>query len=176
MRESRWRSGMRGKWFFIETAGLFAADQILKTYVEQNLDKKEERKLAGPVVLRRVHNKGMCMGILSEKQTAVRYLSLAVAGIVTVFQAVVSFRRKGFWKKQGLALMSAGAWSNTFDRFARGHVIDYAGFDVKDPEASKITYNLGDFFIAAGAVILSLCSLFSSSKREKKEEPSVKDE
>ena len=167
---------MRGKWFFIETAGLFAADQILKTYVEQNLDKKEERKLAGPVVLRRVHNKGMCMGILSEKQTAVRYLSLAVAGIVTVFQAVVSFRRKGFWKKQGLALMSAGAWSNTFDRFARGHVIDYAGFDVKDPEASKITYNLGDFFIAAGAVILSLCSLFSSSKRVKKEEPSVKDE
>ena len=28
------------KWFFIETAGLFAADQLLKTYAEQNLDKK----------------------------------------------------------------------------------------------------------------------------------------
>lgn len=156
---------MKGKWFFIETAGLFAADQILKTYVEQNLDKKEERELAGPVVLRRVHNRGMCMGILSEKQTAVRYLSLAAAGIVTAFQAVASFRRKGFWKKQGIALMSAGAWSNTFDRFARGHVIDYVGFDVKDPETAKITYNLGDFFIAAGAAILSLCSLFSLSKK-----------
>lgn len=161
---------MKRKWFFIETAGLFAADQLLKTYAEQNLDKKEERKLAGPLVLRRVHNKGMCLGILSEKQTAVQYLSLAATGIVTVFQAVVSFRRKGFWKKQGLGLMSAGAWSNTFDRFARGYVIDYVGFDVKDPKAAKITYNLGDFFIAAGAAILSLYSLFSPSKKKEKVE------
>ena len=152
---------MNRKWFLIETAGLFAADQLLKTYAEQNLDKKEERKLAGPVVLRRVHNKGMCLGILSEKQTVVRYLSLAAAGIVTVCQAVASFGRKGFWKKQGLALMSAGAWSNTFDRFARGCVVDYVGFKVKDPKIAEITYNLGDFFIAAGAVILSLCSVFS---------------
>ena len=133
------------------------------------LTKKEERKLAGPVVLRRVHNKGMCLGILSEKQTVVRYLSLAAAGIVTVCQAVASFGRKGFWKKQGLALMSAGAWSNTFDRFARGCVVDYVGFKVKDPEIAEITYNLGDFFIAAGAVVLSLCSLFSSSKKKKEE-------
>ena len=63
--------------------------------------------------------------------------------------------------------MSAGAWSNTFDRLARGYVIDYVGFDVKDPKAAKITYNLGDFFIAAGAVILSLCSLFSYKKEER---------
>lgn len=158
---------MNRKWFLIETAGLFAADQLLKTYAEQNLDKKEERKLAGPVVLRRVHNKGMCLGILSEKQTVVRYLSLAAAGIVTVCQAVASFGRKGFWKKQGLALMSAGAWSNTFDRFARGCVVDYVGFKVKNPKIAEITYNLGDFFIAAGAVILSLCSVFSPSNKKK---------
>ena len=60
--------GMKKKWFLIGTAGLFAADQILKTYAEQNLDKKEERKLAGPVVLRRVHNKGMCFGLLSDRR------------------------------------------------------------------------------------------------------------
>lgn len=158
---------MNRKWFLIKTAGLFAADQLLKTYAEQNLEKNTERKLAGPLVLRRVHNKGMCMGLLSENQTAVRYLSLAAAGIVTVCQAVVLFRRKGFWKRQGFALMSAGAWSNTFDRFARGHVVDYIGFDVKEQKIAKVTYNLGDFFIAAGAVILSLCSVFSPSKKKK---------
>lgn len=158
---------MNRKWFLIETAGLFAADQLLKTYAEQNLDKKEERKLAGPVVLRRVHNKGLCLGLLSGNQTVVRYLSLAAAGIVSVCQAAALFVRKGFWKKLGLALMSAGAWSNTFDRFARGCVVDYAGFKVKDPEIAKVTYNLGDFFIAAGAVILSLCSVFSPSNKKK---------
>lgn len=158
---------MNRKWFLIETAGLFAADQLLKTYAEQNLDKKEERKLAGPVVLRRVHNKGLCLGLLSGNQTVVRYLSLAAAGIVSVCQAAALFVRKGFWKKRGLALMSAGAWSNTFDRFARGCVVDYVGFKVKDPEIAKVTYNLGDFFIAAGTVILSLCSVFSPSNKKK---------
>ena len=102
---------MSRKWSLIETAGLFAADQLFKTYAEQNLDKKEERKLAGALVLRRVHNKGLCMGLLSENQTAVKWLSLAASGIVTVCQAIVSFRRKGFWQKKGLALMTAGAWS-----------------------------------------------------------------
>ena len=70
---------MKRKWFLIETAGLFAADQLLKTYAEQNLDKKEERRLAGPAVLRRVHNKGMCMGVLDKKPAAVQGLSLAAA-------------------------------------------------------------------------------------------------
>ena len=109
------------------------------------------------------------MGILSENQTAVRYLSLAASGIVTVCQAIASLRRKGFWKKKGLALMAAGAWSNTFDRFARGCVVDYIGLAVKKLKIAKITYNLGDCFIAAGAVVLSLYSVLSSSKKKKEE-------
>lgn len=162
---------MNRKWFLIETAGLFAADQLLKIYAEHNLDKAEERKLAGPLVLRRVYNKGMCMGVLSKNQTAVRYLSLAAAGIITVCQTAVLFCTKGFWKKQGLTLMSSGAWSNTFDRFVRGSVVDYVGFNVKDHEIAKITYNLGDFFLAAGAAFLSLCSVFSPrDKKQRKRE------
>ena len=41
-------------------AALFAADQILKSYAEQNLEKGEERPLTDRIVLRRVHNKGIC--------------------------------------------------------------------------------------------------------------------
>lgn len=149
---------MKRKWFLIGTAGLFAADQLLKMYAEQSLDKKEERKLAGPVVLRRVHNKGMCFGLLSDRPEIVKILSLAVSGGVAGRQAVCLFQKKGFWKKVALTLLNAGAWSNTFDRFARGYVVDYIGFSCKHPEAAKITYNLGDFFIAAGTVLLSLCS------------------
>lgn len=158
---------MNRKWALIGTAGLFAADQILKSYAEQELDKKEERKLAGPVVIRRVDNEGLCMGLFSEYGTAVKYLSLAAAGIVTVYQGILLAGRRGFWKKAGSALMSAGAWSNTFDRFMRGHVVDYIGFDVKDKKIAKVTYNLGDFFLAAGALILSVCSVFSPVKKKR---------
>ena len=157
---------MKRKWFLIETAGLFAADQLLKTYAEQNLDKNEERRLAGPAVLRRVHNKGMCMGVLDKKPAAVQGLSLAAAVIVTAGQAVSLIHRKGFWKKSGFCLLAAGAWSNTFDRFVRGYVVDYIGFSVENDKAAKITYNLGDFFIAAGAGLLTACAVLRPSKKK----------
>lgn len=50
--------------------------------------------------------------------------------------------------------MTAGAWSNTFDRWIRGYVIDYVGFKTKWEKITRITYNLGDFFPAAGAVLM----------------------
>ena len=71
---------MKRRWFLFGTAGLFTVDQFLKSYVEQNLDKNEERKLAGPVVMRRVSNRGMCCGLLSERRGIVRTLSLTAAG------------------------------------------------------------------------------------------------
>nr|WP_294493126.1 signal peptidase II [uncultured Mediterraneibacter sp.] len=159
---------MKRRWFIFGTAGLFTADQLLKTYVEQNLDKKEERKIAGPFVLRRIGNEGMCLGLLSEKPEIVRILALSAAGAVTLFQGAALMRRKGFWKRKGLCLLSAGAWSNTFDRFARGYVVDYIGLSLKDSKLAKLTFNLGDIFLAAGALVLSVQSIFSSSREKKR--------
>lgn len=65
----------------------------------------------------------------------------------------------------GLTLISAGAWSNTFDRFARGYAADYIGFSIKNPKLGKITYNAGDFFIASGAVILAAEALFTAPEK-----------
>lgn len=165
---------MKRRWFLFGTAGLFTVDQFLKSYVEQNLDKDEERKLAGPVVMRRVSNRGMCCGLLSERRGIVRTLSLTAAGVVTALQAASLLREKGFWKKKALCLLSAGAWSNTFDRFTRGYVVDYIGFQQQDSKLSKLTYNLGDFLIASGALLLSLQSAgssFSSGRKKERRAP-----
>lgn len=156
---------MKRRWYAAQTAVLFTADQIMKSYAEQDLDKNEERKLPGPLRLRRIENKGMCMGALADHPASVRLISAAASVTVTLFQIVCIIKKKGFWKKTGLGLLSAGAWSNTFDRFVRGYVVDYVGLDVKNPRIARITYNLGDFFIAAGAMILSVCSVFSPCKK-----------
>lgn len=157
------------KWSLIGTAGLFAADQLVKTYAEQSLDEKEEKELRGSLILRRVHNTGMCMELLSDRPAAVRGLSAAASCAVTLFQIASVARRRGFLKKAGYTLMSAGAWSNTFDRFVRGHVVDYLGFSLKDPKLAKITYNLADFYIAGGAAATAAASLFRPEKRKKDE-------
>lgn len=159
---------MKKSWFLCETGVLFAADQILKSYTEQNLDKGEEKELAGPIVLRRVSNTGMCLNLLSGSPKIVRAFSLAAAGFVSFFYILALFRKKEFWKKKALSLVTAGAWSNTFDRFVRGHVTDYIGFKMGGKKLSSITYNLADFFIAAGALLLSAISLADSGKEKVK--------
>ena len=74
-------------------------------------------------------------------------------------------RKKGSkLKKIGLSLMTAGAWSNTFDRWLRGYVIDYIGFENKNKKIEKITWNLGDFFLISGGIIVSLGSLLHKKK------------
>ena len=137
----------------------------MKAYAEQNLDKTEERKLTEKVVLRRVNNHGMCLNLFSDRPGLVRILSAAAAGTVTVLQVISLMRKKGFWKKTALSFLSAGAWSNTFDRFARGYVVDYIGFKFGNEKVSRITYNLGDFFIGAGAAVLSLAGLFEAKEK-----------
>ena len=107
----------------------------------------------------------MCLNLLSDRPGVVRILSAAAAGTVTVLQVVALMRKKGFWKKTALSFLSAGAWSNTFDRFARGYVVDYIGFKFGNEKVSRITYNLGDFFIGAGAAVLSLAGLFEPKEK-----------
>ena len=160
---------MKKRWFLCGTGILFAADQILKSYTEQNMDKGEEKPLTEHVVLRRVSNPGMCLNLLADKPGIVKWLSLAAAGTVSFLYALALFRKKGFWKKKALSLMTAGAWSNTFDRFARGHVADYIGFKCKNKKLSSITYNLADFFIAAGAAFLSVIFLAGTKEKSGKD-------
>ena len=171
---------MKRRWYLLGSAGLCAGDQILKSLTEKNQDEKEERKLAGPVVLRRVSNKGMCLGLLSGQPETVRILSLAASAAVTISAGAALLFRKGFLKKAGSCLAAAGAWSNTADRFIRGHVVDYIGFRsntadrfirghvvdyigfrLKNKKLAALTYNLADFYIAAGAFFMVLDSIRS---------------
>ena len=152
---------MKRRWYLLGSAGLCAGDQILKSLTEKKQDEKEERKLAGPVVLRRVSNKGMCLGLLSGQPETVRILSLAASAAVTVSAGAALLFRKGFLKKAGSCLAAAGAWSNTADRFIRGHVVDYIGFRLKKKKLAALTYNLADFYIAAGAFFMVLDSIRS---------------
>ena len=152
---------MKRRWYLLGSAGMCAGDQILKSLTEKKQDEKEERKLAGPVVLRRVSNKGMCLGLLSGQPETVRILSLAASAAVTISAGAALLFRKGFLKKAGSCLAAAGAWSNTADRFIRGHVVDYIGLRLKNKKLAALTYNLADFYIVAGAFFMVLDSIRS---------------
>lgn len=148
------------------TLCLILTDIGLKSFVEGYMRRGEERSLCdGKVVIRKVYNKGMCLNLLEEKPEFVKITSAYTTVLLTIYQLLALIRKVCPVKKAGLSLMTAGAWSNTFDRWIRGYVIDYIGFQTKNEKLAKITYNLGDFCIAAGGILVMIASLFGGRKK-----------
>lgn len=80
------------------------------------------------------------------------------AGIL-IWDVLVFLKKGNFPRKLGLTLLSAGAASNSFDRMARGKVIDYIGIRSKKRFLARITANLGDLYIACGGILVMLTDL-----------------
>lgn len=64
--------------------------------------------------------------------------------------------------------MTAGAWSNTFDRWIRGYVIDYAAVNCRNKKLSQITFNLGDILIGAGGIFVVFAAVIAQIRGKKK--------
>ena len=125
------------------TLSLALIDIAIKSYVEGYMNKGEERTAckgrirSGKYIIRDVpycsRPSGLREGILCHRDDAAYDLSVHYTG-----------QKETLPEKAGLSLMTAGAWSNTFDRWIRGYVIDYVGFKTKWEKITRITYNLGE--------------------------------
>lgn len=140
---------------------LCVTDLHLKSYIETNFRKSEEKKIfGGRIIVRKVHNRGMAMNRGESHPKIVKLLS-AVVTIVLAIYYLFLLRKKGDWLcKTGTALAIAGGVSNSYDRFVRKYVVDYFGFCTKWKKLEKITFNLGDLFIFLGGSFLVLSEIW----------------
>ena len=91
-----------------------------------------------------------------KKQGVVALISLLLTLFMTVvFLATFSFRGNSTLKA-GLALLLGGAYSNTYDRLTRRYVVDYVSFPVKNQRFRRIVFNISDFCILIGALLMTL--------------------
>lgn len=163
--------------YIMTLVSLFAADSMIKYRIEK--EKKTGREtpcLNGKIVIKKYHNKGAMLNIGNQNQHFVAILSLVFSAFVTgIF--VVTFGMKG--KKllnTGLALILGGAYSNTYDRLRRKYVVDYLSFHINTDKINNklrkklaqqfnaIVYNISDFGIILGSMML-VCSTFLSSAK-----------
>lgn len=148
------------------TISLALTDIAIKSTIEGYMTCKEERTVCkGNVILRKVYNRGFSFQLLEKKDEIVKYGTAGVTMLLTIWQLVTLMRKKQRCRKVGLSLMTAGAWSNTFDRWFRGYVIDYAGIQTKWKKVTDITFNLADLLIAVGGVLVMISSLFQKKKQ-----------
>ena len=156
---------MKGLFGIGTVLGLTVFDLAVKSEIEQKLKLGEERTISNTnVVVRNVHNEGLCLGTCRKNPKFVKISSLVVTGILSIYHLISLRQKTEIMKKIGISFVLGGAWSNTIDRWVHGYVVDYIGFSMKNEKISRITYNLGDFFIMIGSIILLFRELFKKQE------------
>ena len=102
------------------------------------------------------------MNFMDHKKKLVAFISLFLTISMTI--GVLLFGRK--WNrmiKTGLSLVLGGAYSNTYDRMFRNYVVDYISFNVKNKKIRQIVFNMADFCIMIGAILVVIGGKYSEN-------------
>lgn len=146
---------------------VFITDLIVKTVIEKTYSQgKQKRYLKGKVMIHKYYNKGFALDKFEKYPKFVSYGSAGVC-IVLLIRLVILLFQKGYrGLKIALSLIIGGASSNVFDRFTKHYVVDYISFDTKWRKLRKVVFNLSDFFIIAGTLLM-IISKKPNSKKDK---------
>lgn len=145
--------------YAVIAAFIFFLDMGIKNRIEKRIMDGEEKKLGnGFLLLRKYHNRGAFLNMGEKKSGFVAVLSIALTLAMTVLFLVTFSCRGCRLLKSGLALLLGGAYSNTYDRMRRHYVVDYVSFPVKNSTIRNIVFNISDFCIMIGALMMVLGS------------------
>ena len=138
---------------------IFITDLLIKNHIERMEIAGDDKSLmGGRLLLRRYHNKGAFLNVGERRRGLVSVLSLVLTlGVTMVFLATFSYRGNRILK-MGLAFLLGGAYSNTYDRLVRKYVVDYISFPVRNQKIRNIVFNISDFCIMIGALLLVIGS------------------
>lgn len=135
-------------------AVIFLLEFGIKTLVEKKGKLNSTKPiLGGKLLLRKHHNKGVMLNIGQKRQKVVAGISLALCIGITLL-ALVFGNKCNQLIRTGLAMVLGGAYSNTYDRLFRTYVVDYISFGVKNPKLKRIVFNIADFCIMIGAILV----------------------
>lgn len=137
---------------------IFIIDLLIKNHIERMEIDGEQPFFGGKLLLRRYHNQGAFLNVGERNRGLMAVLSLVLTlGITVLF--LVTFTCKGSrLLKAGLVLLLGGAYSNTYDRLVRRYVVDYVSFPVKNKKIRNIVFNISDFCIMIGALLMVIGS------------------
>lgn len=146
------------RFFWIQLAlGLFQTDWAVKQEIENHPELDQEHALCGGAVkLHRLHNHGTAGSrFLGHMPSIIRFSGLLTIGCIGAFFRTLC-RTGHVLQKLGFTLLTGGACSNLYDRCKKGYVVDYISFRTPFRRLNDLVFNLSDFFIFAGAILICL--------------------
>lgn len=142
--------------------GIFLGDSIIKMKIEQSTT-LPRKILGGRAKLQKFHNPGMALGFGKGKQKVVALCSVLLVLLATAIFVMTLGTKGNVLLKVGLSLLLGGAFSNTYDRLKRKYVVDYLSFEVKWKRFARIVFNISDFCIMGGALLICLSEILRTS-------------
>jgi len=134
--------------------GIFFLDFVIKRYVDKKYARRERHpKMGGLLYVEKYYNKGAMLNLLSKKTGVLKVLQTGMMLVVCIWFYVVLRKNAGELEKLGIAFLLGGGLSNLFDRYTKGHVVDYIGFGFGPKCFRKVIFNISDFFVFIGAVL-----------------------
>ncbi len=144
--------------FFLAVIGLIFG---LECGVKKHMDRVraiDEQRLAanGKIILKKYYNTGAAGNFLSNYPKAMRCIHAAALGGVAAELLRLLGRRDAGIAKLGLSFLAGGGLSNLYDRIRKGYVVDYVSFAFGPDRFRKLVFNIADFFVFAGALLVAL--------------------
>jgi signal peptidase II len=146
---------------------IFLADQAMKAWVVDGLGINEAGKSLEVVSffdLRFVANIGVSLGLLAAETDTMRWLLVAMTGLIAGGVAWWMVREKNRADLLALALVLGGALGNIVDRVRFGYVVDYADLHFGEWRPFLV-FNVADAAITIGVLILLIRALFVREKK-----------
>lgn len=139
------------------TAGVFLLDFILKSHVDKKYARKVQHpRLNGAIVLEKYYNSGAALNLFAKSPKFLKsFHTVILIAVGTVYYFFLRYSNRPV-TKTGLALLLGGGLSNLFDRYAKGHVIDYFHINIGPKRLRRIIFNISDFCIFIGALLTVL--------------------
>lgn len=135
--------------------GIFALDFFIKGYVEKKYARRvRHKKLHNLIFIEKYYNNGAALNFLAKQPRMLKMLhTIAMFFMCIIFYFYLRADGKAL-SKTGMAFLVGGGLSNLFDRYAKGHVVDYVGFCFGPAWFQRIVYNVSDFFVFIGAALM----------------------
>lgn len=146
------------KLFWVELAlAVFQLDGAVKKKIDCEMKKDDEREfLHGKVILKKLYNDGFAGGKHQEHLSKlICFSSCLIFGMTIKFFHLLT--KEGYkLQKLGYSLLLGGALSNLYDRCKKKYVVDYISFRTPWKKLNHLVFNLSDFFIMIGSVLIAL--------------------
>ena len=147
---------------------VYLADQWLKGYVTGPLGLRsdgDQLVLLPFFNFTRTSNFGVSLGMLTAHSMEMRWGLVAMTGAIALVVAVWLLRERRLADILPLGAVLGGALGNIRDRYAIGHVIDYADLHFGEWRPFLV-FNLADAAITLGVLFILARSFLSRDKRD----------